>query len=94
MKISKEDITHVAKLARLELSAGEVDEMTVQVDRILSYVEKLNELDTNGIRPTTHAIDVCNAFRDDKVGSSLSQDDSLANGPETSTEAFVVPRII
>jgi aspartyl-tRNA(Asn)/glutamyl-tRNA(Gln) amidotransferase subunit C len=94
MKISKEEVIHVANLARLEMSAREVEEMAAQLDGILSYVDKLNELDTSGVKPTTHAIDVCNAFREDEVKESLGQEQSLANGPSQNGEAFVVPRVV
>ncbi|MCF6289509.1 MAG: Asp-tRNA(Asn)/Glu-tRNA(Gln) amidotransferase subunit GatC [Desulfobacterales bacterium] len=94
MKITEEQITHVADLARLELSPGEVGSMTVQLDRILSYVEKLNQLDTAGVAPTTHALSIQNAFRPDQVRPSLDRKDSLANAPAENGEAFVVPRVI
>ena len=94
MKITKEQVVRVADLARLELTPGEVDSMTVQLDRILSYVEKLNHLDTAGVAPTTHALSVQNAFREDQVRPSLDRQESLANAPAENGEAFVVPRVI
>ncbi|MGV1100809.1 Asp-tRNA(Asn)/Glu-tRNA(Gln) amidotransferase subunit GatC [Thiovibrio sp. JS02] len=94
MKITPEEVTYVAKLARLELSPAEVEKTTAQLDRILSYVEKLNELDTTGIPVTTHALAVRNAFRADEVKPSLPQAEALANGPLQNGEAFVVPRVI
>jgi len=94
MKITPEEVAYVAKLARLELSAAEVEKTTAQLDRILSYVEKLNELDTSGIAVTTHALAVQNAFREDQVRASLPQAEALANGPLQNGEAFVVPRVI
>jgi aspartyl-tRNA(Asn)/glutamyl-tRNA(Gln) amidotransferase subunit C len=94
MKITPEEVRYVAKLARLSLSEAEVAETTVQLDRILSYVEKLGELDTAGIEPTTHALAIRNAFREDEVRDSLPQGEALANGPAQNGEAFVVPRVI
>ena len=94
MEITKKDILKVANLARLELSENEVNSMTEQVGKILSYVEKLNELDTNDIEPTTHAISINNAFREDEVKQSLPQQKALQNGPLQNGEAFVVPKII
>ncbi len=94
MKITPEEVAYVAQLARLNLSPEEVASMTEQLDRILNYVEKLNELDTSGIEPTTHAISIHNAFREDEVKPSLGQEKSLANGPLQNGEAFVVPRVI
>lgn len=94
MKISEEQIQYVAKLARLDLAPQELAAMTGQLDRILSYVETLNELDTDGVAPTTHALAVTNAFREDEVKPSLDREKSLANAPLQNGEAFVVPRVI
>jgi aspartyl-tRNA(Asn)/glutamyl-tRNA(Gln) amidotransferase subunit C len=94
MKITTEEVAHVANLARLHLSESEVAEMTRQLDDILTYVAKLNELDTTGVDPTTHAISIVNAFRKDEVKPSLEREESLANGPRQNGESFVVPRII
>lgn len=94
MKITPEEVAYVARLARLELSPGEVEETTAQLDRILSYVEKLGELDTSGIEPTSHALAVRNAFREDETIPSLPQAEALANAPLCNSEAFIVPRII
>lgn len=94
MKISPEEVAHVAHLARLHLSDDEVAEMARQLDGILTYVAKLNELDTTGVEPTTHAISIVNAFREDEVKTSLEREKSLANGPRQDGESFVVPRVI
>lgn len=94
MKISADEVSHVAKLARLNLSAEEVDTMAGQLDRILSYVAKLDELDTQGIEPTTHVLSLHNAFREDQVSESLPQETALANAPQQNGEAFIVPRVI
>lgn len=94
MKITPDEVRYVAKLARLSLSEAEVAKTTLQLDGILSYVEKLGELDTTGIQPTTHALDIRNAFRADEVRQSLPQHEALANGPVQNGEAFVVPRVI
>jgi len=94
MRIKKEEVEHVAHLARLSLEGDELDQMTKQLDMILSYVAKLEELDTTGVEPTTHAFSITNAFRKDEVRESLEQSEALANGPEHSEDSFVVPRII
>lgn len=94
MTITKEDIERVAHLARLNLTAKELETMTSQLDTILSYVAKLDELDTTEVPPMTHAFSVCNAFRDDKVTASLAREEALANGPQHNEEAFIVPKII
>lgn len=94
MKLTRKDVEHVAHLARLNLSEDELSKMTEQLDNILSYVDKLDELDTDGIEPTTHAFSISNAFREDKIKESLSQEESLKNCCEKNNEAFIVPRII
>jgi len=94
MKITPEEISHVADLARLQLSPEEVKAMAEQLGAILSYVAKLNELDTEGIPPMTHAISIVNAFREDEVKPSLDREKTLSNGPQQDGESFVVPRII
>ena len=68
--------------------------MARQLHDILTYVAKLNELDTEGITPTTHAISIVNAFREDEVKPSLDREKTLANGPQQDGEFFVVPRVI
>ena len=94
MKITPQEIAHVASLARLYMSQEEAGAMAQQLDEILTYVAKLNELDTEGIIPTTHAISIVNAFREDEVKPSLSRNEALTNGPGQNGEAFVVPRVI
>lgn len=94
MKISQREVEHVAHLARLHLSQEELSVMTAQLDTILSYVAKLDELDTTEVEPTTHAFAITNAFREDTVNPSLTQREALANAPEHNGESFVVPRVI
>jgi aspartyl-tRNA(Asn)/glutamyl-tRNA(Gln) amidotransferase subunit C len=94
MKITQQEVENVARLARLDLADQEVEQMTRQLDTILSYVAKLDELNTDGIAVPTHTQSVTNAFRDDEVRESLPRDKALANGPKQNGEAFVVPKII
>lgn len=94
MKISKEEVEQVARLARLELSEEEAVRMTGQLDAILGYVAKLDELDTEGVPPATHSQEAVNAFRNDEVRESLDRKSTLANGPDQNGESFVVPRVI
>lgn len=94
MKITPEEIEKIARLARISLSEAEVKKIAPQLNGILNYVDKLGELDTSGITPMTHALEVSNAFREDEIKPSLPRKDSLANAPVHNGEAFVVPRII
>jgi aspartyl-tRNA(Asn)/glutamyl-tRNA(Gln) amidotransferase subunit C len=94
MKISKEDVIHVAHLARLELDEAAVDKFSHQIGTILDYVDTLNRLDTTGVRPTSHAIFLTNAFREDEMKQHLDQGLALFNAPEKDDATFRVPRII
>jgi aspartyl-tRNA(Asn)/glutamyl-tRNA(Gln) amidotransferase subunit C len=92
-KISKEEVRHVADLARLELNEQEEERITEQMNSLLSYMDKLNELDTREIPATTHAIQLQNVFRRDLVGSSLDRRRALANAPQTDGVHFIVPKV-
>ncbi len=94
MKISREQVVHVALLSRLALSDQEIDALTTEMDAMLGYVEKLNELDTDHIVPTAHAVPVENAFRRDIVRPSLGTEKALINAPARSEGCFLVPKVI
>jgi aspartyl-tRNA(Asn)/glutamyl-tRNA(Gln) amidotransferase subunit C len=94
MKITREEVKHVATLARLELNEEELGLFTGQMDAILAYVDKLNELDTAGIVPTSHAVPMENAFRDDIERPSIGVDKALANAPDRVESFFRVPKVI
>jgi aspartyl-tRNA(Asn)/glutamyl-tRNA(Gln) amidotransferase subunit C len=94
MKISKKEVEHVAHLARLNLTGEELEKMTGQLDNILSYVDKLAELDTSEVTATTHVFSVSNAFREDVEKESLSQAEAVKNGPQQDGVMFQVPKII
>ncbi|BCA81022.1 Asp-tRNA(Asn)/Glu-tRNA(Gln) amidotransferase subunit GatC [Desulfuromonas sp. AOP6] len=94
MKITRAEVEHVARLARLALQDEELDALTGQMDAILGYVEKLKELDTDGILPTAHAVPMENAFREDVVRDSIGVDKALVNAPEADNGCFRVPRVI
>lgn len=94
MKITRAEVEHVAHLARLTLTEEELRSMTGQLDNILSYVDKLGELDTSQVAATTHVFSVSNAFREDEVKSSIPRSEALQNGPQQDGEMFQVPRVI
>ena len=93
-KISKEQVAHVAHLARLEFGAEEMEKFTSQLNDILLYMDKLGEADTAGVEPVTHAIARKNAFRADEVVASLPVEAALANAPEARGGCFLVPKVI
>ncbi|MBE9547727.1 MAG: Asp-tRNA(Asn)/Glu-tRNA(Gln) amidotransferase subunit GatC [Proteobacteria bacterium] len=92
--ITKEEVGHVAHLARLHFSEEEQDKFTSQLNDILTYIDKLNQVDTAGIPPTTHAISLNNAFREDVVKESIGRDLALTNAPDEKGSCFRVPKVI
>lgn len=93
MPIAKKDVLHVAELARLALSEKEIDLYTGQLQRILSYVEKLSELETGDVEAACTA-NLETALREDRVTGSLPREDALRNAPEKERGCFKVPQII
>jgi aspartyl-tRNA(Asn)/glutamyl-tRNA(Gln) amidotransferase subunit C len=94
VKISVEDVRHVAALARLELSQDEERRLVAELGAILEYVEKLAELDTEGVAPTAQVLDVGSGFRDDVVENQPNVEALLAEAPDRSGSFFKVPKII
>ena len=92
--ISREEVQHVARLARLHLTDEEAERMREQLDAILAYIDKLRELDVEGVEPTAHAVPLVNVMRDDALAPCLPQEQALANAPDRADEFFRVPRII
>ena len=94
MSITKKDVLHAADLARLELTAEEQDLYTEQLSRILDYVEKLSELDTKGVAPTTYTVPLKTVMRADESRPSLPHEEALSNAPDSDKDCFKVPKII
>lgn len=94
VKIDEAQVSHIAHLARLKLTDSEVNSFRNQLSNILEYVEKLGEVNTDGVEPTAHAIAVCNVFRDDLPGPSLSPAQALANAPAKDAPFFKVPKVL
>jgi len=94
MKITVDQVAHVAQLARLTLEEAELQQLTSQMDAILGYVEQLSVLDTSDILPTAHAVPLENAFRPDAVKAPLGVDRALSNAPESRDSCFRVPKVI
>lgn len=94
MKLSREEINKVAHLARLKLTEVELIEITGQLEKILQYIEKLKEVNTEGIKPTSHVIDINNSFREDVTIRSLDKKDVFSNAVDQNGEFFIVPKII
>jgi aspartyl-tRNA(Asn)/glutamyl-tRNA(Gln) amidotransferase subunit C len=94
MKISRADVEHVSRLARLALSDDELDALTHDMAAILDYVEQLNTLDTDDILPTSHAVPMENAFRADVIKPGLTPEEALSNAPDVAGTLFRVRRVI
>ena len=94
MKLNRKDVEHVALLSRLELSEKDLDTYTGQLDAILEYIDVLNQVDTTGVEPMAHVLDVRNVMRPDIVQPSLSQEEALQNAPEPENGFFKVPKIV
>jgi aspartyl-tRNA(Asn)/glutamyl-tRNA(Gln) amidotransferase subunit C len=89
--IDREQVLHVARLARLELSEDEVARMATELSKVLDHIEKIEALDLTDVPPTTHVVDVPNALRPDEPRESLPRDVALANAPATQDDGFLVP---
>ena len=93
-KISSSDVRKVAQLARLELPEDQIKTYTEQLEEILSYVDQLQDIDTKNIPPTTRAVEVVNAMRDDLVEINSSREDILNQAPQREGDFFRVPKIL
>lgn len=94
MKISKEEIEHIAVLARLSLTGEEKELFGPQLSGILGYMEQLNELDTKDVEPTSHVLALGNVMREDIPAGSLSREEALMNAPSHTEKFYRVPKII
>lgn len=92
--ISKEQVKHVANLARLEIDDKEADMFTTQLSSIIKYAEQLNELNTEDVKPTTHVLDLKNVLRKDEPSEWITKEEALKNAPDTQDGLFRVPSIM
>lgn len=93
-RITKEQVNHVANLARLEFDEEQIEKFTKQLDDIISLAESLNELDTTNVEPTSHVLDIRNVLREDKAKPGLPREEVLKNAPDQKDGQFRVPSII
>ncbi|MEJ2054766.1 MAG: Asp-tRNA(Asn)/Glu-tRNA(Gln) amidotransferase subunit GatC [Calditrichaceae bacterium] len=94
MSVSKQEIEKIAQLARLNLKEEEINTIEGQINQILEYVKKLDELDTENTEPLSHTLDMTNVFREDIVRESLPREKALENSPLKSDKFFRVPKVI
>jgi aspartyl-tRNA(Asn)/glutamyl-tRNA(Gln) amidotransferase subunit C len=93
VSISREDVLHVASLARLEIPDGEIERMREQLGAILEAVGKVSELDLGDVEPTSHPLDLVNQWGEDEPRPSLPRDEALANAPDPADGSFRVPAV-
>lgn len=94
MPVTRKDVEYIAELAKLKFDEAELNELTVDMNKILSYMEKLNEVDTTDIEPLSHPIENENVFREDELKPSISREEALKNAPVKDEEFFKVPKVI
>lgn len=93
-RITKENVKHVAHLARLSFSEDELETFTQQLDDIIGFAEQLNELDTENVEPTTHVLELSNVLRDDVSRDWLTREEALKNAPEKQDGQVKVPSVL
>jgi aspartyl-tRNA(Asn)/glutamyl-tRNA(Gln) amidotransferase subunit C len=94
MSLSTAEVAKVALLARLRVEPEELERFTAQINSIVDYVAQLQELDTSGVEPLAHGVEVRNVFRDDVRGPALDREKALANAPQRSQVGFLVPAVL
>jgi aspartyl-tRNA(Asn)/glutamyl-tRNA(Gln) amidotransferase subunit C len=94
MSVTRKDVEYIASLAKLNFAEDELENYTHQLNDILTYVDKLNELDTSNVEPLSHPVESQNVFREDELKPSLSTEDALKNSPSRTDEFFRVPKVI
>ncbi len=94
MSLSNAEVAKVAVLARLRLSPDELGAYTSQLNAIVDYVAQLQELDTTGVEPLAHGVELTNVFRDDVRGPALDREQALANAPKRNRTSFLVPAVL
>jgi len=94
MRISKEEVLHVANLARLEMEEAAIGKLADQISKVLTYVDTLKQIDTTGVTPTTHAISLSNVFREDVEKTPIGTDAAQANAPAKEDGFFIVPKVV
>jgi aspartyl-tRNA(Asn)/glutamyl-tRNA(Gln) amidotransferase subunit C len=93
LAISREDVLHVARLARLEIPEDQIERVQAELGAILEAVGKVSELDLEGVEPTSHPLDLVNVWGEDEPRPSLPREDALANAPDPADGAFRVPAV-
>ncbi|GAB5410858.1 MAG: Asp-tRNA(Asn)/Glu-tRNA(Gln) amidotransferase subunit GatC [Balneolaceae bacterium] len=94
MSVSEKEVRYVANLARLQLSEEDVKNIALDMNKVLGYMDLLNELDTSSIAPLEHVIEMNSRLRKDEARPTISHDDALKNAPDADSDYFRVPKVI
>jgi len=94
MRISKEEVEKLAHLSRLQLDENAIDKMQGDMNKMLNFVDKINELDLEGVEPLAYMSDEVNILRADKIEQNISHDEALKNAPDKDTDYFRVPKVM
>jgi aspartyl-tRNA(Asn)/glutamyl-tRNA(Gln) amidotransferase subunit C len=94
MSLTRAEVERVSLLARLRLEPGELDTLTQQLGQVVQYVHQLSQLNTDGVEPMAHAVELVNVFADDVVDPALEREEALANAPKRDEECFLVPAVM
>lgn len=94
MKISKDDVKNLAHLSRLDLDDASIEEMQGDMNKMLTFVEKINELEIKDIKPMTYMNDAVNVLRADDVEHKITHEESLKNAPDKNSDYFKVPKVL
>ena len=94
MSITRDEVAHLARLARISLTDAELDHLAPQLDQIITAVAQVQEVAADGIPPTSHATGLTNVFRDDEPAPCLTPEQALSGAPEVELQRFKVPRIL
>ncbi len=94
MEVNDELVNNIAQLARLKFEEHEKEEIKVDLQKMITFIEKLNELDTTGVEPLLHMSDSINVFREDEVTGSVTRKEALSNAPHHDEQFFKVPKVI
>lgn len=92
--LSRQEVLKISKLARLRLTEDEIELLQKDLNSILEYINKLQQLDTSNITPTSHVLDIINVFREDEVKNGLTEDEVFKNAPDYEHSHFKVPRVV
>ncbi len=94
MSVNNKQVEQIAKLARLKFDENEIENLTKDMNKILGYMDQLNELDTKNIEPLSHPLDLSNVMREDELIPSITREEAFKNAPSANEEFFKVPKVI